>query len=133
MTDEPETEEQRREAELMQQHRDLENTEAETFRDETETLPFLLVGVIPALIFGGVFLSALGLKSHWWWTGIMAIPVIGLLAYPFLLRGRMKTPLRLTGGRLVTGREKWRLLALGFLAVIALQLLKLAYSTLLAG
>ena len=100
----PQTDEQLREAEAARQNRAAISEEAKFHSVEYESLPLIIVATIPLLVFGSLFLTILGLTSRWWYLALIALPWLVFYFYPLLLLDRLKTPLRLPGGKTIGGK-----------------------------
>lgn len=112
-------EDEEKEAEAAKRHLAAEMEEAEQFSDEYNSLPLVIAGLLPLLVFGSLLLTMVS-ASSWAFEVLLALPVIGLLLYPYFLRARVKTPLRLRGGILVGGKEKRNLIIIVAVMVLAL-------------
>ncbi len=102
----PQTEEELREAEAERQNRADIVEEAKLHRDEYESLALIVVATVPLLIVGSLLFTMLGLTSHWWYVALIGLPWLGFYFYPLILLDRLKTPLRLPGGRMIGGKVR---------------------------
>lgn len=112
------TPEERAEQAAAQANRDAMRAEIRTHEAEYNSLPIVIVCAIPLLVFGSLLLSMLGLESKWWYLALVGIPALIGYFYPLILIDRLKTPLRLEGGKLATRWQRRRYL-IGF-AILAL-------------
>lgn len=111
------------EARAAEEHRQRLLGEARQHSDEYESLPLVIVGLVPLAIFGSVLMALLGLKSKWWYVAMIGVPWLALFLYPLLLLDRLKSPLRLPGGKLLAGKARRKqLIIVGI--VITLWLLR---------
>ncbi|HEX4846748.1 MAG TPA: hypothetical protein VFV30_01270 [Novosphingobium sp.] len=124
------TPEERAEQAATQANRDAMRAEIRTHEAEYSSLPIVIVCAIPLLVFGSLLLSMLGLESKWWYLALVGIPALIGYFYPLILIDRLKTPLRLEGGKLATRwqRRKW---LIGLAAALTLWLFRFEiYATL---
>jgi hypothetical protein len=105
------------EARAAEEHRQKLLGEARQHSDEYESLPLIIVCTIPLLIFGSVLMSMFGLMSKWWYLVLIGVPWLGFYLYPLLLLDRLKTPLRLPGGTLLTGKARRRQLIIAGIVI----------------
>jgi hypothetical protein len=59
----------------------------------------------------------LGLASKWWYLVLIGVPWLGFYLYPLLLLDRLKTPLRLPGGKLLSGKARRRQLIIAGIVI----------------
>lgn len=97
--------------------------EARSHQAEYQSLPLIIGAAIPLMIFGSLLLTMLGLTSKWWYLALVGIPVLLFYFYPLILLDRLRTPLRLSGGEMVSGWKRRKIL-IGFAAAAMLWMFR---------
>jgi hypothetical protein len=114
-----------REAEAQQLHLESMREEAETYSDEYNSLPLVIASTIPLLVFGSLLMSVLGLTSRWWYLALIGGPWLAFYLYPHFLLYRLKTPLRMPGGSLISGKTRRHLIIISAIMAVAWLLIQI--------